>query len=124
MASQKIEFSNDVIRIVRDICTMAFNISSDEQLEKIFGLTQKEMEKTIEKIIAALPDPIFDDLYPRLLDEMKNICAREFIFFQVQEKCSDAHYEEDLSNFICVFCRDIQKRLDAHKNPTLNIQEE
>ena len=115
MSAKKLEFTHDVMHLINEICAVAFNIKSDEQLEKVFGINKAQMEAVVWKIISGLPDYIFERIYPRLLDEIKNICALEFIFFQVQEKWNDPRYQEDLSNFICIFSRDIQHRIDEYK---------
>ena len=44
-------------------------------------------------------------------EEIKTICAREFIFFQTQEKYSDPQYEVNLKNFIRIFIRDLQRKM-------------
>jgi len=122
MQSRKLKLTDDVIRVVRDICSVVFNISSDEQLEKGLGINHEQLEVVIKKIVNALPDNFFERVY--LLDEIKNICAREFVFFQVQEKWNDPRYEEDLANFICIFTRDMEQRFDTYKNYKSKMKEE
>lgn len=110
LRSKRLELSRDVIRTIRDLCKLIFNISSDAQLESIFGVSGKQMDNAIQRIINALPDRLFDPANRRKLQEVKTICAREYIFFQVQEKDSK-EYKEDLENFVKVFSRDIEKRI-------------
>src|SRR3990167_6939295 len=115
MDAKKLQFADDVIHIIRDLCSVVFNIQSEDQLNKVFGITHEQLETVIKKIINALPDHMFYQLYPKILNEVKNICAREFIFFQVQERWNDPHYQEDLSNFICIFSRDIQQKISTYE---------
>lgn len=124
MDSKKLDFINDVIRVVRDLCEVVFNIKSSSQLESVFGITCEQMDIVINRIIDALPNHFFDHLYPQILEEIKCICAREFIFFQVQEKWSDPRYQEDLANFIHIFSRDIQQKVDQYKNYKSIMREE
>ena len=124
MDVRKVEFANDVIHIVHDLGEVVFNITTQEQLVNIFGITQEQLETIIKKIINTLPDTIFENLYPQLADEIKNICAREFIFFQVQERWNSPHYQDDLLNFIRVFSRDIQQRVETHNNSESKMKEE
>jgi len=112
MQARKLEFSNDVIRLVDDLCNLVFNATTDHDVEKIFSITHKQLEQIIREIIDAIPDCIFEQT-PQKLDEIKNIFAKEFIFFQVQEKLNDPHYSDDLSDFIKIFARDIQKKFNC-----------
>jgi len=124
MQSSRVEFSRAVLRIIREVGELAFNMKSDQDLEKIFGIDHARLEKIIEKISSNLPDCIFDGVNTRLKEEVENIFAREFIFFQVQEKIDNPRYEEDLNSFTQVFARDIKKRIDMYKNYKLKMQEE
>lgn len=112
MQSRKLEFCQDVIRIVQDVCKLAFNLGSDNEIEKVFGMTKQDLEGVIKQISHALPETIFNRAANEL-DEIKNIFAREFIFFQVQERCDDPQYQQDLSTFIHIFSRDIQQKINA-----------
>ena len=87
--------------------------NSAKEINKALGMSCDQAKATIQKIIDSLPDKMFDQAYPKLLDEIKHICAREFIFFQVQEKCNDPLYQDDLKKFIHVFSRDIQQRVNS-----------
>jgi len=111
MQARKLEFSNDVIRLVHDLCKLVFNSTTDHDVEKIFGITHEQLEKIIKNIVDAMPACIFE--HPQKLNEIKNIFAKEFIFFQVQEKMNDPHYPDDLSDFIKIFSRDIQKKFNC-----------
>jgi len=117
MQMQKLEFSKDVLRVVYDVCKTVFNLKSDQEIKKIFGMDNDKLEMIVQRITDALPENIFNgggDV--RLQEEIKNICAREFIFFQVQERCDDPRYQDDLMNFIHIFTRDIQRRIELHGN--------
>lgn len=114
MQPSKLDFSNDVMRIVYKVCQLAFNLHSEQDIQRVFGMTYKEMEAVIQQIAAAMPDAIFH-LSAQRLEEIKNICAREFVFFQVQEKCDDPQYQHDLTSFIQFFTRDIEQ----NTNPEL-----
>jgi len=118
MHPKKQECSHDITHIVCDMCKLVFNLNSSNDIKNVMGMTREQMELVIKKIIDALPDSIFERAYPKLLEEIKNICAREFIFFQVQEKCNDPCYQDDLKMFIHVFARDIQQRVNAEIKQT------
>lgn len=109
MYSIKLAFSQDVMRIVCDVCKLVFNVQSNDEIQRALGLPHDQVETVIKKVITAMPDPIFN-LTAQKLEEIKRIFAKEFIFFQVQEQASNPHYEDDLLNFASVFSRDIQER--------------
>lgn len=112
MQAKKLAFANDVSRVVHSVCELAFNIHSEERFHDVFGINYAKMDEIIQKIVTAIPDKIFDHGLPGVVDELKSICAREFVFFQVQERCDDARYEGDLTNFINILVRDIQQRVN------------
>lgn len=124
MLPAKRSFSTDVCCAVRDTCKMAFNLQNDNDLVRIFGMTSAQLEEIIAKIIDSLPDAIFQHTYPPELEEIKCICAREFIFFQVQERLDDPRYQQDLNAFIHVFKRDIEKRMNGQVNMQSAMREE
>lgn len=111
LRSKKLEFSNDVIRIIRELCKLVFNVSTEAGMEKMFGITHEQLEFAIKKIVNGLPERVFRPENRRKLEELKTICAREFLFFQVQEKVNDPNYKKDLENFSAVFSRDIEKKI-------------
>jgi len=111
MSANKLDFSMDVVNVVRELCKTAFNLQSDEERARMFGLEDRQMEEAVYSIVNALPDSVFEKLNANLLEEIKYICAREYIFFQVQESSHDPHYREDLQKFIRVFSRDVQHRM-------------
>lgn len=116
MDARKSALSDQVLDAVQHLCTVIFNAKSDKQLENVFGLTHSQLELVVKKMVNALPDALFERVSAARLDEIKEICAREFIFFQLQEKWSDPHYQEDLSHFIAIFSRDIRCKVDKLKN--------
>jgi hypothetical protein len=124
MLPAKRSFSTDVCCAVRDTCKLAFNLQNDNDLLRIFGMTGAQLEEIIAKIIDSLPDTIFQHNYPPELEEIECICAREFIFFQVQERLDDPRYQQDLNAFIHVFKRDIEKRMNGQMNMQSTMREE
>ncbi len=123
MDPKKLEFSDDVTHVVCDMCKLIYNLNSEVDIKRVFGMTHEQMKAVIKRIIDALPDSIFEKAYPKLLDDIKNICAREFIFFQVQEKWDDPRYQDDLTMFINVFSRDIQQRIGVQAKYQPNQRE-
>ncbi len=121
MDAKRVKFANDVMHIVLNLSEMVFNIKNDDQLKGVFGVNQEQLETVISKIIAGLPERVFEK-NRHLEDEIKNICAREFIFFQVQERWNSPQYQEDLSNFIHIFSRDIQQKFDVNKEKYKSTQ--
>lgn len=109
MDAERLAFSDEVIRKIKQLAKVIFNATSSVQLESMFGVTQEQLNIIIRKIVIALPDIFFENSYAKKREELKNICAREFIFFQMQEKWSDPHYQADLANFIRIFTRDIER---------------
>jgi hypothetical protein len=124
MQVKKNNFIKEVIKVVCNLCAQVFNAASDIDLERVFGINYSQMEVVIKKIVDALPDYIFDRAYDYQLEEIKNICAREFIFFQLQERWNQPRYQEDLANFIAIFSRDIQQRLTCIQNFKSTTKEE
>lgn len=115
MDPKKLAFSQDVAHMVDDISKLIFNVKSADETRNVFGITHTEMETIIQKIILELPDQIFTEA-PKFLEEIKKLCAQEFIFFQVQEHGSPL-YQENLKNFIKFFSTDIKHRIEAcHHN--------
>lgn len=108
MDKNKLEFAKDVLHIIQDLGKVVYDIHSDEDLEKILGLTKEQMQIVVRRLINSLPDKIFIERKERQ-DEIKKICARELIFFQAQEKWSDPHYKHDLLNFLHSFARDMKQ---------------
>lgn len=109
MDPKKLAFSEDVIRKIKQLTKLIFNVSSSEQIESLFGVTNEQLKIVMRKIVNALPDNYFEQNYHKKVEELKTIVAREFIFFQVQEKWSDPNYQHDLANFIRTFSRDIER---------------
>lgn len=114
MDSKKLEFATDVTRIIRYICKLVFNLESANEIQKVFGINEDELTNVINRIVDALPPSIFN-LSASQMEEIKHIFAREFVFFQVQERGDDVKYEDDLSKFIAIFARDIQQRISAEQ---------
>lgn len=108
MLVKKQDFADDVGRIVGDVCKLAFNIHSEERFHDVFGISYSKMNEIVRKIVDALPDKMFENGLVNTLEEVKSICAREFVFFQVQERCDDIGYEKDLADFINILSRDLQ----------------
>lgn len=114
MPVNKLDFANDVLRIVLGVGKVAFNLTSDQDIENVFGMNNDKMKAVIQKVTRSLPESVFNETASRL-EEIKNIFAREFIFFQVQEKGDASHYQQDLSHFIYIFSRDIQQKNGINK---------
>lgn len=120
MLPEKAVFSSGVGNVVRETCKIAFN----GDVGKIFGITNTQLDEIINRVIDALPDSIFKHSNLSMLEEIKYICAREFIFFQVQERCDDPRYQDDLKAFIHVFAKDIEKRLNGQSKISSVMREE
>ena len=122
MQNKKLAFYKDVIQIVYQVCRMIFNAQPYE-ISKVFGISSEQMEGVVRDIVDAIPDRIFSDANSQGLEEIKSICAREFIFFQVQEKWDDPRYQDDLRTFIAIFTRDIEKCVTTSDNQ-IDIRQE
>lgn len=109
-SKSKLEFYKDVIRTVKELCQVVFNITSDDKMKSLLGITTTEVDEAIKKVIDALPTRIFEQVAKEKRDEIKMILAREFIFFQAQENKNRNAYENDLKNFIRIFTRDIERQ--------------
>ncbi len=120
MLPEKVVFSHGVGNVVKDTCKLAFN----GDVGKIFGITNAQLDEILNRVIDALPDSVFKDPNKTMLEEIKYICAREFIFFQVQERCDDPKYQDDLKAFIHVFAKDIEKRLNGQNKISSVMREE
>lgn len=124
MLEKKLAFSKGVIDAVKRVCKTVFNLHTDDDVVRMFGINEMQMEEVINKVVDSLPDTVFEQLNPQLLDEIKYITAREYIFFQVQEKWDDPQYKEDLERFIHVFSRDIQRRISSNQKFQMTMKEE
>lgn len=124
MLEKKLAFSRSVIETVRRVCKTVFNLQSDADVVRMFGINEVQMENVINNIVDSLPDAIFEEMSLQLLEEIKYITAREYIFFQVQEKWDDPQYKEDLERFTHVFSRDIQRRIQSHQKFQVTTKEE
>ena len=117
MTPNKKAFTIEIANIVNNICTAVFNIASDVHFQQVFGLTKLQMEEVLSRLVDVVPDNVFD--HGPLTEEIKNIIAREFIFFQIQERWNQTHYQDDLTNFISIFSRDIKQRIETYKTQQL-----
>ncbi len=122
MLKDKLSFSQEVLDIVRNICETVFNMNNDAEISELFGIDKKQMEEAILAIVQSLPDRLFASGNPQILEEIKYIIAREYIFFQVQER-DDPEYKNDLQNFIRIFSRDMLQRI-REEGSTLQLKEE
>lgn len=109
MEPKKLAFSDEVILVIKQLSKVVFSVTSKEQIENLFGLTNEQLKMVMRKIVNALPNIYFEKKYQNKLGELKTIIAREFIFFQVQEKWNDPNYQNHLANFIRIFSRDIER---------------
>lgn len=111
MDAKKLAFSDEVLHLIRQLCNMIFNVVSKEQMESLFNMTSEQLKIVIRKLISVLPDVYFDKNFHGKLEILKTVMAREFIFFQIQEKWMDPNYQHNLANFIRIFLRDIEREL-------------
>lgn len=110
MDQKKLQFAQDVQHIVHELGKIIYDAHHEEDLLKILGLTKEQMHIVIRRIVNTLPDAVFDGTNKDRLEELKSICAREFIFFQAQEKWDDPDYKHNLMNFLHSFTRDITQQ--------------
>jgi hypothetical protein len=122
MLEKKLVFANEVLGIVQEMLKNVFNLHSDAEIEHSFGISVQQMEEAIRQIIDSLPDIVFEKANSVVLEEIKYIAARDYIFFQIQEKWNDPRYKKDLNNFIQIFSRDIMDKLDMRQQ--FQIKEE
>lgn len=111
MQTVRKDFLQQVVHTVQELGKVIFNIHDEKELQNVFGVDLKQMQTVLERVVAALPQQFFNTQNKKMIKEVKDVCAREFIFFQVQEKWSDPSYEENLKAFINCFSRDMAKRL-------------
>lgn len=123
MRSTKPSLVEAIMKMIKRIAELAFNARTDAQLKKIFSLNEAEIKATIEHLLDAVPEQFILHLSVAQKNEFVNICAREFVFFQVQEKINSARYHTVLQQFIALFSRDIQSRLNQKNKHAMNIKE-
>lgn len=111
MQSRKLKFANHLIVLIKEIGKLAFDMKSENDMERVFGFNQARLTTILKQVAEGLPDALFEAADDQLLKEIETICAREFIFFQVQEKVDKPEYQNNLLRFIQVFSRDIDQRL-------------
>lgn len=124
MSEKKLAYAKDVMNAVRTVCKTVFNLAADGDVVRMFGVSESQMEEVINKIVDSLPDIVFEQMNSQIIEEIKYITAREFIFFQVQEKWDDPFYKENLEKFIKVFSRDIQRRIVLSQKLQMTMKEE
>lgn len=107
------QFAEDVMHIVYQICKMVYNVHSDDDIERIFGTSRNQIENILTRTVSALPSKAFEQSSKNKIKELEEILAKEFIFFQIQEKVNDPQYQNDLANFILLLSRDLNKRLGS-----------
>ena|SRR3989338_10712515 len=123
MHSTKLLLVDAIMSMLRRLCELVFNVHNDAQMKNVFGVNESETKKLIEKMIDALPDQFVFRLSPAEKNEVVDICAREFVFFQVQEKANSTDYQAALKQFIAIFARDIQGRMNPEYAYASNIKE-
>lgn len=111
METKRQHLQEAIVLSVREIGEVLFNIHSDEQFYNVFGIDAAQLESIVLKIVKALPDALFAELNSRQLKELKNICAREYVFFQIQERWDDPLYQQHLEKFAEIFAHDMQLQL-------------
>lgn len=107
------QFAKDVIRKIFELCKMIYNLHSDDEIEAVFGASREQIENIVARTVNAMPVKMFNQATKSKIQELEEILAKEFIFFQVQEKINDPQYQNDLANFILLFSRDINNRLGS-----------
>lgn len=110
MPPEKQVFQRDVTRFIHELCILLYNLKSQQELDRVFGIPTEELDGIVARIVDQLPDDMFTQTNADTFIEIEKIFAKEFIFFQLQEKLTDPQYENDLSNFIRIFARDIKAR--------------
>lgn len=111
MQITKRQFAHDVLHIIYELCRLIYNLKSSDDVENVFSAPRQQVETIISKIVNALPDDLFSQSNAHRIKDLEQILAKEFIFFQVQEKVDDSQYQTDLANFIMLFSRDIHNKL-------------
>lgn len=106
MKMQRQQFTDEVVDAIHHILKIVFNAKSQQDIQNVVGMNDNQMTAAVNQLSDKLPETVFNQPQQKL-EELKNICAREFVFFQVQEKPAEASYQRDLANFITIFCRDI-----------------
>lgn len=109
--SQRLASVKDVVRIIHEISKVIFRVNTEEELKDVFGINEQQLEAVVGEIIAAQPERFFLPGMRHKLEEIKAICAREFIFFQVQEKYNTEQYKANLKNFIRILVRDLERKM-------------
>jgi hypothetical protein len=115
----KRQFARDVLHIIQELCRVIYNLETTKDIERIFGISGEQLETVINKIVNALPDDLFTEENKSRIKEIEQILAKEFIFFQVQERVDDPAYQTDLANFILIFSKDIHTKLQLWKEEQL-----
>lgn len=115
MPITKYQFAKDVLQSVYDLCKVVYGIDKKEEVQRIFGISFQKLDEIVRKVVNALPDELFMQENKARIKEIEQILAKEFIFFEVQERIDDPQYTNDLENFILLFARDMHTKLQAWK---------
>lgn len=115
MPITKFQFAQDVLQSVYDLCKVVYGVKNKEEIQRIFGVNFEKLDEIVRKVVNALPDELFMQDNKARIKEIEQILAKEFIFFEVQERTDDPQYANDLENFILLFARDMHLKLQSWK---------
>src|SRR5579863_8911924 len=99
------QFAQDVLLIIHEVCRVIYNLRSNQDVERVFGIAEEKLESTINTIVDSLPEELFNQENHKKIKNLEQIFAKEFIFFQIQEAANDPGYQHDLANFIALFSK-------------------
>ena len=125
MNTEKKLFVTELSKYISDIsCKQLSNFSSvDKAIYDILGMSKKDLDIILEKIVIALPDYIFVQhlsnlhLIRKLSGLRQGVLehlTKEFILFHAQEDINSTYYADNLVNFIYEIVNTINQNYNYH----------
>lgn len=116
MHTRREKFAKDIFIYISDICQN--QLSDNEVVENrvfdVLGISKKDLQIILKKIVVALPDYIFLPQLPDLYNEVLGYLSVEYVLFQCQEDVEDPYFVDDLINFIYETVNTINQNYNYH----------
>jgi len=116
MNDKKEKFAKEIFHYVSKICQdqLSNHEVQDDRVFDALGISKKDLQTILKKIVVALPDYIFLSQLPDLYNEVSEYLAREYILFQCQEDIGDPYFADNLVNFIYGINNTINQNYNYH----------
>jgi hypothetical protein len=109
---RKEQSAKEIYRIVDQYCESkaSSKYKIDSAIAGVLGISGREAQKLINKIVLALPDCFFYLAKPERVHEMVTFIAQEYLLFQAQQQVEDELFPSLLVNFVNNLVEEIMLR--------------